>query len=324
MAFTTATRQNLILLLGVVGKSGSGKTKSGLLLARGLVGPKGRIAAIDSENRRMSYFADDPSVAPFESADLQPPYGPDRYLELLNMAFKEKYDAVVIDSLSHEWNGEGGCLSMVDKELDEKAGNDWAKRDKYKMFAWGRVTPKHDKLVSAICRSPVPIICCFRAKDKIVMDQSDTPGQPRKTTITTDEDAPVQRKDLIHEMTMVFQVEQRDGVGGYFNVRKRTTQGLYEAVQSKGNQLSVAHGQALADWCANSGRAKTDKTKVATDATRTWMLEQLSDLHAKMFQWAIDRGFILPNGTLEEIPLKLVPTNKAELAKLRAEIEAHA
>lgn len=274
-SFALAVRQNLILLIGVVGKSGTGKTKSALLVARGLVGPKGKIFAIDSENRRMSYHADDPTIGGFQAADLQPPYSPERYLALLKEAFAAKADAVVIDSLSHEWNGDGGCLAMVEQFLDEKAGNDWGKRDKFKMPAWGKVTPKHDTLVAAICRSPIPIICCFRAKDKIVMekveDQPSGEGQQQRrgprTTIHTDDDAPVQRKDLVHEMTMIFQMEQRDGVGGFFSVRKRTTEGLYQAVMGvKNEQLSVEHGAALAAWCKapNTPTSKPQPTSSAT------------------------------------------------------------
>mgnify|MGYP001582171076 FL=1 len=46
-----ATRSQLKLLLALISPSGGGKTYSALRLARGLVGPKGRIVLIDTEHR---------------------------------------------------------------------------------------------------------------------------------------------------------------------------------------------------------------------------------------------------------------------------------
>ncbi len=325
--FAPAKRQNLILLLGIVGKSGTGKTKSALLLARGLVGPKGRIKAIDSENRRMSYHADDPAIGGFDVADLQPPYSPERYLELLNEAQRSS-DAVVIDSLSHEWNGEGGCLSAVDRVLDDRAGNDWAKRDKFKMFAWGQITPKHDALVAAICRSRVPLICCFRAKDKIVMEQKEEPGTTfKKTTISTDDDAPVQRKDLVHEMTMIFSLEQREGIGGYFTVRKRTTEGLYRAVSEKtfGEQLSVKHGEALTKWCANpSASSPAPIAQEASSDQRQRMFDKFKEAdisEASLKAFAEQKGWLAPNEELGLWAMTRVPTTKGQMTALIEQVK---
>lgn len=345
MSFTLATRQNLILLLGVVSKSGGGKTLSALMLARGLVGPKGRIKAIDSENGRMRYHADNPAVAPFDVAEIAPPYTPDAYSALIDEGMKDA-DVLVIDSLSHEWNGEGGCLAMVDQVLDKKCGQDWNARDRFKMFAWGQVTPKHDLFVAKLCRSPIPIICCFRAKDKIVMEKEEpAAGQQRgKTTIRTDEDAPVQRKDLVHEMTMIFQLEQQDGVGGFYTVRKRTTEGLYQAFVGAGDkQISVKHGQALAAWCkapaaasnppqspaggptttpasgaATSGSGK----KPATAKTREWMFGELKGYEPTLLKTFFEqKGWIAPFENLADLPLHHVATSKEELRKLMGAIE---
>ena len=55
---TPATQQSVKPLIGLYGKSGGGKTLSALYLMRGIVGPKGRIVGVDTENGRMSMFAD--------------------------------------------------------------------------------------------------------------------------------------------------------------------------------------------------------------------------------------------------------------------------
>ena len=70
-----ATRQGVKPLIGMYGKSGSGKTMSALLLARGLAGASGRVVLIDSESGRGSIFAD---LIPggYSVVDIEPPFSP--------------------------------------------------------------------------------------------------------------------------------------------------------------------------------------------------------------------------------------------------------
>ena len=98
-----ATRQGVKPLVGFYGRSGSGKTMSALLFARGLVGHKGRLVLVDSENGRGSLFAD---IIPggYSVIDLDAPFTPERYQDAIASA-ETSADCVVVDSLSHEWSG---------------------------------------------------------------------------------------------------------------------------------------------------------------------------------------------------------------------------
>lgn len=69
--------------------------------------------------------------------------------------------------------------------------------------------------------------------------------------------------------------------------------------------------------------ARPKGPKVATEATRQWMLAQTKDIHVQMQQYAIDKAIIMPNQGLEDWPLAEVPTSKEGLAALRKEVEAH-
>src|SRR5690242_16211194 len=91
-----ATRAAVKPLVGLFSESGCGKTYSSLLLARGLVGPTGKIVLIDSESRRGSLYAD---VLPggYEVLDLEPPFSPARYSQALDAAEKSGAGIVVID-----------------------------------------------------------------------------------------------------------------------------------------------------------------------------------------------------------------------------------
>lgn len=265
LSFVQAKKENVIPLIGIFGKSGSGKTLSALKIARGIVGPSGKIAVSDTENKRSSHFADDASVAPFFRFDLDPPFTPENYRKCHEIAIKEGAAIHIIDSGSHEWNGEGGCLQMVEKFLDDKAGDDWGKRDKLKMAAWANVTPKHDLWVNALMRSPIPVICCFRAKDKIVMEKEEG-----RTKISTDTDAPIARKDLIYETLLAFECHQRDveGVlsGGYFFVRKPGPPSLHKMLlQFKDERLSPKIGELIAQWCKAPIMPGATKPKASGD-----------------------------------------------------------
>src|ERR1700678_2154995 len=114
MPFTvrTASRSDSKALIGLYGQSGSGKTMGALLLCRALVGPTGKLVMIDTESGRGSLYAD---VIPggYEVIELDAPFSPDRYIEAIAAAEKTGADCIVIDSISHEWEGQGGISDMV-------------------------------------------------------------------------------------------------------------------------------------------------------------------------------------------------------------------
>lgn len=60
------------------------------------------------------------------------------------------------------------------------------------------------------------------------------------------------------------------------------------------------------------------KPKAATDKTREWFISEIGDLREKATQFLIDLGWIMPNESLEEIPLRYVPVSKGEGSQLEA------
>jgi hypothetical protein len=101
--FRPAVRENIGLLIGLIGASGGGKTFSALRLATGLAGGK-RFVIIDTESGRATHYAD---RFQFDHGDLTAPYRPDRYREAIEAAIRAGYPVVVVDSASHEHAGEG-------------------------------------------------------------------------------------------------------------------------------------------------------------------------------------------------------------------------
>lgn len=321
-----ATRQGVKPLVGFYGRSGSGKTMSALLFARGLVGDAGRITLIDSESGRGSIFSD---LIPggYSVLDLDAPFSPQRYEEAIVTAEKVS-DVVVVDSMSHEWSGEGGVIDWADAELEKMGGG-----DNNKMRSWIKPKMAHKLMIGRLLRCRVALICCLRGEEKTHVVKGES-----KTKIVTDEfSSPLFDQRFIFEMLLNFETVARNGVGGFVIPRKVTHPAIAALLPKEGEQIGIAHGQAVGAWCAapslsqapstgaqSAGRAAAvPPVDAATPQTRARMLELFQDIIVQFQAYAIDKGLIMPDQSLEEFPLSKTPTTKGQLAALRKEIEAH-
>lgn len=187
MAFKKANKHESKLRLALVGPSGSGKTYTALSIA-GKLGSGARVAVIDTERGSASKYAD---LFDFDVMELHS-YHPQEYINAIAEAVAGRYDVVIIDSLSHAWNGKDGALDLVDQaQKKAQSGNSFA--------AWRHVTPLHNALVDAILSARLHVIVTMRAKTEYVMEE-DSRGKkaPRKVGL-----APVQRDGIEYEFDVV-------------------------------------------------------------------------------------------------------------------------
>lgn len=128
-----AEREKIAVKIAVMGSSGSGKSFSALRLASGMISEmnkegtlnntNGKILYANTEGSRGRYYANE---FDYDIVDLEPPYNPEMFVDLINYATEEKYSVLIIDSSSEEWTGKGGCL-----ELQQQAGGTyqaWSKQ----------------------------------------------------------------------------------------------------------------------------------------------------------------------------------------------------
>src|SRR5271170_5818133 len=153
LEFKPAKREACPQLLMLASVTGGGKTFSALLLARGLAGPKGRVAFIDTENGRGQMYADSPSIVAaykdhpngiYDYLRMDPPFPPSRYIEYIEASERSSATVLVVDSGSHEWEGTGGCC-----EIAEKAKG-----------MWNGAKIEHKKLVNHVLTSRLHFIFC--------------------------------------------------------------------------------------------------------------------------------------------------------------------
>ena len=98
----------------------------------------------------------------------------------------------MLDSITHEWIGQGGIIEIVDAIARSRfRGNSYA--------AWNEGTPRHQRFIDAMLASPLHIIATMRSKAVYV----ETDKGNGKTVIEKQGSAPQQRDGLAYEFTAV-------------------------------------------------------------------------------------------------------------------------
>jgi hypothetical protein len=201
--FKRALREQVGLIIGLASGTGGGKTFSACRLASGICGDK-PFVILDTEAGRSKHYADQ---FRFDHGDLHPPFTPEAYAEAILAADAAKYPCIVVDSMSHEWSGEGGVLEMHEDELERMGGADWKKREACKMAAWIKPKMQHKKMVQRLLQVRAHLILCFRAEEKVDMIR-DNEGKmkivPKVTKTGIDGWVPICEKALPFELTTSF------------------------------------------------------------------------------------------------------------------------
>jgi hypothetical protein len=185
----TAQRKQSKLRIGLSSPSGGGKTYSALLLAKGLTKDWKKIGMIDSENGRGDIYSD---FGDYQIMSLKPPFTPEAYIEAIRAFEQAGVDVIIVDSVTHEWDGEGGCLQINEKLANLKfRGNSWA--------AWSETTPRHQKFLDAITSSKCHVITTVRNK----VDTNMNEGKVKKVGVKE-----IQREGFEYELTVNFNIDR--------------------------------------------------------------------------------------------------------------------
>jgi len=185
--FRTASRRNIVSKILIDGVSGSGKSLTSLLIARGIVGPTGRIGVLDTQNGQIRRYSD---VTPFGIITLRGDYNPQRFIDVIEGdAIAANLDCLIIDSATHEWSGKGGCL-----ELAKRAnGPD----------DWKTVSPLHQAFLEAIVQAPFNVIVTCRTKT-LWEYRPDERGRIKPYRIGTDA---IQRQEFEYDFDAWFRLD---------------------------------------------------------------------------------------------------------------------
>ena len=223
MKLKQAQRNQVKLRLGLSGASGFGKTYSALLLAFGITNDWSKIAIIDTENNSASLYS---HLGEFNVLTLEEPYNPERYIQAIKVCENASIEVLIIDSLSQEWNGKGGCL-----EIHEKLGG--------RFQDWAKVGPRHTAFIDAILQSPLHVITTTRRKVDYSLD-SDMNGRTKVVKHGTKE---ITREGLEYELTVNFELINDKHLASASKDRTGLFMDKPEFVINKGT------GRKLIQWC---------------------------------------------------------------------------
>lgn len=224
-----ATRQKAKIRLGLSAVSGGGKTYSAILIAKGLAGSLDKVAIIDTENGSADLYA---HMGNYSVITLAAPFPPEKYIQAIKECEEAGMEVIVIDSITHEWDGVGGLLEIHGK----MTGNSYTN--------WSAITPRHQAFINAILQSPCHIITTVRRKQDYEMTK-DNNGKVKVEKAGLKE---VTREGFEYELTANLELDTNHNA----TVSKDRT-GLF--VGKPSFVPSEETGRMIKEWCESGTEA---------------------------------------------------------------------
>jgi hypothetical protein len=172
---------------------------------------------------------------------LSAPFIPERYIEAIRICEKAGIDVIVIDSVSHEWEGTGGILETHGNMLGNSFTN------------WSKLTPRHNVFIQSILQSPCHIIATIRSKQDYVLNERNGKYVPEKVGLKG-----VTREGLDYEFTIVFDLDIK-----HYAVASKDRTGLF--MDKPQFLITDKIGLRLKSWCndvTNNGAAINAQTVI--------------------------------------------------------------
>lgn len=243
-----AEREKVYPKIGIFSPAGGGKTYTSLRLASGMVeetkrllNKKCEIWLANNEGSRGKYYANE---FKYKIIELKAPHEPELYYDLIDYAESyssenDCYVILLIDSLSKEWGGEGGCI-----EIANRMGGQFQN-------AWKNVSPRHRRLMDKLVDSNLTIIATMRGEDQYEVEE-DNNGKKKIVKLGV---GAKQGKDFEYEFTCTFSLDQKTNCAESF---KDNTH-LFE--NKAPMKLTEQDGANLIKW-ANTSQKEPDKSTV--------------------------------------------------------------
>ena len=211
--------------MALLGPSGSGKSMSALLAAYGLTNNWCKVAVIDTENHSAELYS---HLGHYNVVNIAAPYTPEKYIDAIKLCEQSQMEVIILDSISHEWEGSGGILDIH----SNMTGNSFTN--------WGKITPRHNAFIQAMLQSHCHIIGTIRSKQDYVLNEKNGKMIPEKVGLKG-----VTREGMDYEFTLVFDLDIKNNV-----TTSKDRTGLFTGKPEF--KISPDTGRLIAEWC-NSG-----------------------------------------------------------------------
>ena len=272
MQLKKASRKSVKIKVGFSGASGFGKTVSALRVAYGIAGDWNKIAVIDTENDSASLYAnhtlkDGFKIGEFNALSLQPPFTPERYNEAITTCENAGIEVCIIDSITHEWDGKGGCLD-IHAELGGRFDH------------WAKVTPRHRAFIDKILQCNMHVLTTVRRKQDYDMVKNDK-GKIEPVKVGTKE---VTKDGFEYELTINFELVNEKHLAKASKDRTGLFADMPEII------LTEETGKKIKEWC-ESGVDLSGKIIDAISAFESaTTVEQLTEIKKEYSIVIDDKG----------------------------------
>jgi hypothetical protein len=276
-----ATRQKAKIRLGLSAVAGGGKTYSAILIAKGLAkGDLSKVAIIDTENGSADLYA---NLGNYNVLTLEAPFSPERYINAIKECENAGMEVIIIDSITHEWDGSGGILEIS----NSMAGNSYTN--------WAKLTPRHNNFINSILQSKCHIITTVRRKQDYEMT-TNSQGKlvPQKIGLKE-----VTREGFEYELTVNLELDTK-----HIATTSKDRTGLF--MDKPEFVPSEETGKLLLNWCEN-GIEPISPT-----------IPELTDANLKLALNSDNKGI---NATLKAITDKKIIATTEQILMLQNKLE---
>lgn len=222
MHLQQAERKRAKIKMALQGPSGSGKTYSALLIAFGLCNDWTKIAVVDTENHSAELYS---NLGRYNTVSIAAPYSPEKYAEAIHLCEQAGMSVIILDSISHEWDGSGGILDIH----GNMTGNSFTN--------WSKLTPRHNAFVQAILQSQMHIIGTIRSKQDYVLSEKNGKMIPEKVGLKG-----ITRDGIDYEFTLVFDLDIKHNA-----TTSKDRTGLF--MDKPEFRISSDTGKSIVHWC---------------------------------------------------------------------------
>lgn len=221
-----ATRQKAKIRLGLSAVSGGGKTYSAIIIAKGLAnGDLSKVALIDTENGSGDLYA---HLGDYNVLQLSAPFSPEKYIEAIKECEDAGMEVIIIDSITHEWEGKGGILEIS----NSMTGNSYTN--------WAKLTPRHQAFIDSILQSSCHVITTVRRKqDYEMITNAQGKLVPQKVGLKE-----VTREGFEYELTVNLELDSKHNA-----TASKDRTGLF--IGQPEFIPSDETGKLILEWCEN-------------------------------------------------------------------------
>lgn len=242
--FRDASFSDVRMKMALGGKSGAGKTKGALLIAKGLVKDMSKVGVAQTESgRAQCYLKEFPG---FKVNEMKPPFTPEAFIEVINKAEAAGLKCLILDSASDEWAGLGGTLDIHSDASDVT---------KNSFTAWKKVSPRHEAFMNKVLQSTIHIICTIKKKTDYVMEtvknrEGRDVQQPKKVGVKD-----IAREDSEYRWITQLDIDQE---GNLARATKDNT-GLFQGKAPF--VITEQTGAAIRAWCLQTQGDENERSK---------------------------------------------------------------